>query len=176
MSREIAKRLAGVDPQNVEWKRDLSARHNRIGDILSAQGDPTAALAAYKASLKIRRRLAADKPENISRQRDLSVSQEKIGKGLRALGGLTAALSAYRASLEIRQRLAATDAGNAGWQRDLWVSFWRMAAMSEQQNAGDARMWWQKAFDVLSAMKQRGLLVSPQDEQFLTQFRAKLSN
>jgi len=175
-SLKIRQQLAATDPGNAGWQRDLSVSQGKIGDVLNAQGDLTAALATYWACLEIRQRLAAANPGNADGQRDLSVSQGKIGDVLSTQGDLTAALVAYRASLEIRQRLAATDPGNAGWQRDLWVSFWRMAAMSEQQSTGDARMWWQNAFDVLSAMKQRALPVSPQDEQFLSQFRAKLNN
>jgi tetratricopeptide (TPR) repeat protein len=142
--------------------------------VLSAQGDLTAALAAYRASLEIRARLAAADPGNALWQRDLSVSHDRIGDVLSAQGDLTAALAAYRASLEIRARLAAADPGNAGWQRDLWVSYWRMASMTEQTGSGDARQWWRKAYDVLSGMKQRGLFVSAQDEQFLSQLRAKI--
>jgi len=131
-------------------------------------------LAAYRASLEIRARLAAADPGNAGWQRDLSVSHNKLGDVLRAQGDLTAALAAYRASLEISARLAAADPGNAGWQRDLWVSYWRMASMTEQTGSGDARQWWRKAYDVLSGMKQRGLFVSAQDEQFLSQLRAKI--
>ena len=93
---------------------------------------------------------------------------------LRAQGDLTAALASYRASLAIRVRLAAADPGNASWQRDLWVSYWRLAVMTEQTGHGDAREWWQRAYDVLIDMKRRGIFISPQDEQYSVQIRNKL--
>jgi len=142
--------------------------------VLRAQGDLTGALSAYRASLAIRERLAAADPGNAGWQRDLSVSHIKLGDVLRAQGDLTGALCAYRATHEILARLAAADPQNAGWQRDLWVSCWRMAMMAEQTRSDDARAWWRKAYDVLSGMKQRGLFVSAQDEQFLAQIRAKI--
>jgi tetratricopeptide (TPR) repeat protein/ADP-ribose pyrophosphatase YjhB (NUDIX family) len=173
-SLEIRRRLAAADPGNAGWQRDLSVSQNKLGDVLSAQGDLTAALAAYRATHEILRRLAAADPGNAGWQRDLSVSQEKLGDVLSAQGDLTAALAAYRGSLEISQRLAAADPGNAGWQRDLWVSYWRLATIAEQQGGDGAHVWWQQACDVLSAMKERRLFLSSQDEECLIQIRRKL--
>src|SRR5260370_76337 len=98
-------------------------------------------------------------PGNAGWQRDLSVSHNKIGDVLSAQGDLTAALAAYLASLDISQGLAAADPGNAGWQRDLWVSYWRMAGLTEQLPGGNALDWWRKAYETLSAMKQRGIFL-----------------
>ncbi len=52
----------------------MSVSQDNIGNVLSAQGDLTGALAAYRASLEISRRLAAADPGNADLQRDLSVS------------------------------------------------------------------------------------------------------
>jgi hypothetical protein len=120
------------------------------------------------------RRLAASDPGNAGWQRDLSVSHNKLGDVQSAQGDLTAALASYRASLDIRARLAASDPGNAGWQRDLWVSYWRMATVAERSQRDAGRPWWQKAYEVLDAMKRRGLFVSSQDESFLAQIKTKL--
>ena len=119
-------------------------------------------------------RLAAQDPSNAGWQRDLSVSHERIGDVLVAQGDAAGALAAYRASLGIRERLAAQDPSNAEWQRDLWVSYWRMASIAEQNGQADAMAWWRKAYETLSAMKRRGLFVSPQDAQFFAQLRAKV--
>ena len=43
--------LAARDPANTEWQRDLSVSHDRIGDVLVAQGDGPGALAAYRKGL-----------------------------------------------------------------------------------------------------------------------------
>ncbi len=42
----VLQRLAAADPGNAGWQRDLSVSHNKIGDVLSAQGDLNAALRA----------------------------------------------------------------------------------------------------------------------------------
>jgi tetratricopeptide (TPR) repeat protein len=102
-----------------EWQRDLAVAHNKIGDVLRAQGNLRDALAAHQASLAIRERLTKADPENAEWQRDLAVAHNKIGDVLRAQGNLRDALAAYQAPLAIRERLAKADPENAGWQRDL---------------------------------------------------------
>ena len=90
-----------------------------------------------------------------------------------AHGDLAGALAAYRESLAVRQHLALADPSNSGWQRDLFVSYSRMAMMAEQSNSGEAHEWWRKAYETLSALKQRGILL-PTDEPYLMQLKAKL--
>ena len=45
----IRDRLAQADPGNAGWQCDLSVSHDRIGDVLVAQGNLAAALASYRA-------------------------------------------------------------------------------------------------------------------------------
>ena len=87
--------------------------------MLVAQGELTAALAAFRDGMDIRKKLAEQDQGNAGWQRDLSVSYNKIGDVLVAQGELTAALAAFRDGMDIRKKLAAQDQGNAGWQRDL---------------------------------------------------------
>ena len=115
-------RLAAAEPGNAGWQLLLSVSHDRIGDVLVAQGNLPGALAAYQASLATRARLAAADTGNAGWQRDLSVSHDNIGDVLVAQGNLPGALVAFGQSHAIFARLAAADAGNAGWQRDLSVS------------------------------------------------------
>jgi len=116
--------------------RDLSVSHNKVGDVLWAQGDGTGALAAYTASLAIAERLAAADPANALQQRDLSVGHERIGNVLVAQGDGTGALAAYRTSLAIAERLAAADPADAEWQRDLSVSHIKVGDVLRVQGDG----------------------------------------
>ena len=67
------------DPANTEWQRDLSVSHNKIGDVLVAQGDGAGALAAYRKGLEICEVLAGRDPANALWQTDLAVSCSKLG-------------------------------------------------------------------------------------------------
>jgi hypothetical protein len=58
----LAKSRRAGDPANTQWQRDLSVSHNKIGDVLLAQGDRPASLAAYRQSLAIREALAGRDP------------------------------------------------------------------------------------------------------------------
>jgi len=145
-----------------------------VGHVLVAQGDAAGALKAYRDSLAIAQRLAAADPTNAAWQRDLSVSHEKVGDVLVAQGDAAGALKAYRDSLAIRQRLAAADPTNAAWQRDMWVSCFRIADVLERQHDREAINWWRRAYDILAAMSRRGLFVSPADQRFLEQLKAKV--
>ncbi len=67
-------RLASQDPTHVQWQRDLSVCHNKIGDMLRLLGDQAGALVSYRDDLAIAERLAAQEPSDIRRQTDLVVS------------------------------------------------------------------------------------------------------
>ncbi len=97
----ISERFTQADPGNAGWQHDLSVSHNKIGDVLRAQGNLSDALTAYQASLAIRERLAQDDPGNAGWQHDLSVSHDRIGDVLGAHGNLSDALTAYQTSLVI---------------------------------------------------------------------------
>jgi tetratricopeptide (TPR) repeat protein len=116
------KELAAADPDNAGWQRDLAVSHIRFGDVLTAQGNLSGALAAFQASHAIAERLAAADPSNAASQDDFAVSHSRLGDVLRAQGNLPGALAAFQASHAIHERLAAADPGDAGWQRDLVVS------------------------------------------------------
>ena len=51
-ARDLPRTLAARDPANTQWQRDLSVSHDRIGDVLVAQGDGPGALAAFRTGLR----------------------------------------------------------------------------------------------------------------------------
>jgi tetratricopeptide (TPR) repeat protein len=77
-ARQLAEQLAR-HPVNAEWQRDLSVSHNKIGDVLVAQGDGPGALAAYRKGLAIGEALAARDPTNSQWAVDVVVSCAKLG-------------------------------------------------------------------------------------------------
>ena len=128
--RGIAGRLAGADPSNTQWQRDLSLSQRGPATycwpkaISTMRSRPTGT-----ASLFVERLAAAD-PSNTQWQRDLSISYNKVGDVLMMQGKLDDALKVYRDGLAIRQRLAAADRSNAQWQRDLQTSVGRIGNIS----------------------------------------------
>ena len=117
------QKRASTEPGAIEWQRDLSVSHNKLGDVAASVGDRATACIAYQASMKIRLQLVATDPVNTQWQRDLSVAYDKLGDVDLAGTDLIAARGAYQTSRDIRVKLAAGDPGNVQWQRDLSVSY-----------------------------------------------------
>ena len=123
------QRLLRTDPGNAGWQRDLAALHDRVGDVLMAQGNLPEALKSFRDALAIRDRLVRGDPGNAGRQRDLSMSYEKVGGVLVAQGNLPEALKSVRDGLATRDRLAqhrprqrrlaarSVDVARNGWRR-----------------------------------------------------------
>ena len=76
----VAYRRAAEASQRSGNERDLSVSHNKIGDVLVAQGEREEALKSYRASLAIAETLARRDPANTQWQRDLVVSYYKISE------------------------------------------------------------------------------------------------
>ena len=132
-TRRVLEKLRAQDPVNICWHWLLSASLDRIGDLQTAQGDLTAALASYRESFVSRqRRLAAD-PDNADWQHDLSYSHLRLGDVQRAQGDVTAALASYRASLAISQQLVAADPNHPEWQRDLSLGHIKLGDVQSAQ-------------------------------------------
>ena len=94
------------------WQRDLSVSHNKIGDVLVEQGNLTAALDAYNASLAIAEFASLRRTRKCRMAARPLVSHDRIGDVLRAQGNLTAALDAYRRlPVPSDERLAEADPG-----------------------------------------------------------------
>lgn len=152
------------------YERGLSVSHERIGDVLVAQGDGPGALAASRTALAIAETLAARDPANAQWQRDLSVSHNKIGDVLVAQGDGSGALGAHRAALAIAETLAARDPANTQWQRDLIVSFVKLA----QATPEDAKAYLERAASITHRLHDEGRL-NPVDHWIIDDLAARLA-
>ena len=112
---EVLDALNGtVEPDNAEWRRDLAASLERIGDIELSGGDVAGALAAQQEAIEIVRALVRRDPDNTLWQRDLALSLSNIGAlQLRAgerLGYDNCAPDESLLITQIRRRLDQSDA------------------------------------------------------------------
>jgi tetratricopeptide (TPR) repeat protein len=122
-------RTAPLSADGADWQGELSARCDRIGDLLAARGDLPGALDSFRKSLGIRKHLAARNPVRGEPQRDLVANHHKIGDVLLARGNAQGALDSYRAALALAESLAAQNPDNAGHRFDLAVGHERLAAL-----------------------------------------------
>ena len=110
--------------------------YDRVGDVLVAQGNLTAALQAYRDGLAIAERLAQADPGNAKWQRDLAVSHAKLGLSLRRSGDVTGALAAFRHGHSLLAAIVRIAPDHAGWRRDL---AWFDAAIAALADAAPDR-------------------------------------
>ena len=96
----------------------MSVSHEKIGDVLLAQGESEQALGNYRASLAIRQKLSSQDPGNAGWQRDLLVSNYKLGRVYLTQGNLERALMFFKRALTIADELIALDPRNARYQND----------------------------------------------------------
>jgi tetratricopeptide (TPR) repeat protein len=137
--------------------------HNKIGDVLVAQGDGPAALRAYQEGLAIAEALAKRDPANTAWQRDLSVSHDRIGDVLVAQGDGPAALRAYQEGLAIAEALAKRDPANTAWQVDVAVSCSKLGSLDSLLPAKDRKDYLLRGQQILLTLKEAGRLHANQD-------------
>ena len=75
---DIRERLAEADPSNAGWQRDLSVSHEKIGDVLDADGDIDSAIDAYEKSLVIAQSLTDRFPDHAQFQSDLAITKRRL--------------------------------------------------------------------------------------------------
>jgi len=68
-----------LDPANAGYKRDLSVSYERLGDLLTREGERAAARRYYEQALGIRERLVELDPANAGYKIDLVVSLTRAG-------------------------------------------------------------------------------------------------
>jgi tetratricopeptide (TPR) repeat protein len=170
----VREGLTNSDPRNEDLQDDLSVSFSNLGSLAVAEGNFEEAYRLFTECLSIRRRLADSDPSRAARQREVSVSLKKLGHVALKRNMLAEAKRQFMDSLEIDQNLVETEPRNAGWQRDLWVSHFILATILDKLADPVATDHWRKAHDILAAMVQAGLHVSPADLKVLEQLRAKI--
>jgi tetratricopeptide (TPR) repeat protein len=77
---KIATKLTNADQTNVQYRRDLSVSHEKLGDALALEDRHDDARKAYQDSFNIRKKLADANPKNDEYQLGLQMIAEKIEK------------------------------------------------------------------------------------------------
>jgi hypothetical protein len=90
-SLHLAEQLAGADPDNPAYQRDVAVSLERVGDLLAGRGEVGAALEHHTRSLHLRERLASADPDNPAYQRDVWVGAYKVAGALESVRDPSAA-------------------------------------------------------------------------------------
>ena len=122
-AHEIFIKLLQKNPNNSQFKRDLTLSYDNIAKIQLRLGKTEEALALYQQALEIRKKLIELDGNNSQFKRDLTVSYNKVADIQLRLGKTEEALALYQQSLEIAKKLIELDGNNSQFKRDLTVSY-----------------------------------------------------
>lgn len=117
----FARALANRNPEDPEWRRDISVVLNKLGSLNLRSGEAAEAFKAYQEALAIMRPLAERDQSNGLWQRDLAISLNGIGDVQAQRGDSSGALAAYHEGLALIRRLAQSDPANLELQREIAV-------------------------------------------------------
>lgn len=131
--------LAAETPGDRQWRRQIGATYDLLGDLLRAQGRLQPAQASYRAAATIVERLAADSAEG-GALGDLAVIYLKLGDADNARGAPEEALASYYSALAVGARLVAADPGDARWQHGLLRSHQKIGDVLRVQGELEAAL------------------------------------
>ena len=114
-----AGRLLPRSSGNADRQENLAYGLRLLGDVLRADKNQVAALAAFRELAAIRQKLAKDEPNNVDRQNNLAFGYVRLASELLAQNNATEAIATYRLALAVRQQLAAAEPDSDAWQRQL---------------------------------------------------------
>lgn len=125
--RRQFERAAAIEPGNPEWRRDLAAVEDDLGNALAASGDLDGALAHHREGKRQVLSLLDSDPGNGKLRGDVAASLGKLGRHYISRGWTKTGTSYLWQGRRIIRELLVADPGNERWQRYLRV-FDRMIA------------------------------------------------
>ncbi len=177
LNEELLRELPG----SPRMKTLVGGSLQRLGDLLAKrgrQGDVLEALHYQTRSLEILDSLLEGDATSAEAARHVLLALMRRGR-LMGDRGLPGNAAAARADLlrarEIAERLHRESPDSAQAGKDAWVVCWRLAALAQRHGGDDAAAWWQKAYEGLQRMRDRGLFVSQEDLVTLEKLRAWLA-
>ena len=179
---EIAPRMVGMidnltrqDPKNTQLQHNLSTSYSYYGEGLLQAGRWQEAIDQLQRGLDIDSRLAAQSPENGEYDHSCGTLHRDLGLARLRLDQPAAADADEQAAQTLLEAAVAKDPANLVPRRELVKVFTSRGEISERQSQpAEAKQWFRRALDELTALKARkyNTLDDPED---LAVLQAKLS-
>ena len=148
VSTGLSEELLDADPDNREYRRNLSIALTRLGSVERRAGNLEAAAQSYHRSVALDQLLLDDQPDDSQAVRDLAISRSQLGRTYQLDGQNALARTEYEAALELRRRLLSLAPSNISIRGDLYES---MVALGDSHSADSdydtARAYYMEARD-----------------------------
>ncbi|MEM7084250.1 MAG: protein kinase [Pseudomonadota bacterium] len=133
-------------PRAVRYRALL---HERVGTMLSGQGDFELALVQFEQSMSLRQQQAAKEPGNANRRRDAAIAVEKLADVRLASGDASGSVPIYQQALAEYRALSESDPDNANASRTLAIGLENLAeALNAAQDKMAARPYYLEALGI----------------------------
>ncbi|MER8842696.1 hypothetical protein NKH86_29085 [Mesorhizobium sp. M0913] len=143
-AKELAQKLAVIDPTNTDWLRLGYSSSFRIGDATLSLRTPStpdelkSAVEQYSAALKIAEVLYAGEPDEAERMFDLAFIHNKTGEAMQIQKDYPGSLAQFRAALEIAKKAAEADISNVTRQSYVAATMVKIANTLQWQTPPDS--------------------------------------
>jgi tetratricopeptide (TPR) repeat protein len=128
----IARELAAETPASLEWQRDLSVSHQKLGMLAVAGGDATAAGKHFRAAREIREKLVTLAPDDPTRLWDLAGIEDRFGELALEQGDLETARKHFVELRRLVGDLVALDPACVEWRRGLAITLRKLGDLERQ--------------------------------------------
>ena len=178
---ELAEDHLKLSPGAEEATREVTYNLERLAEFLAQRrqpGDMDKAFGYFARSLELKEALLKASPASAQATRDVSMSLQKLGEFLATrgqTGDAEKAMSYCARDLELTEALLNAKPGSPLAARHVVDLCGKLANFSKITKTGEPRKWWQRAYDGLAGMKEKGMFLSPEDLQYLETLRGKLN-
>ena len=183
-SLEINEKFLAAHPKSDESAvRRVCSSLDILGNFLGKRGQPgdvEAALHHYTRHVEVTEKALANNPgltntDSINAAVDLANSHERLANFVRDHRQPAEEEPHYRHSLDMWDKLSKANTGHPFCNHRRFELCNRLADLAEKTGQGDAKAWWQRAYDILRDIEQKEVPFSAKDQGLLKQLQAKLA-
>jgi tetratricopeptide (TPR) repeat protein len=153
-SLAIAESLVAETPESIEFQRDLSVSHRKMGALAAELNDIARARQHFLVSRHILENLVELAPNDPTRKWDLAGILDSLGQLAFMTGDMPAARREFTTLRDIMQALTASDPTNSDWRRDEAIAFQKLGGLEHQSgNNAAAKAHYEEALEVLAELQ-----------------------
>jgi tetratricopeptide (TPR) repeat protein len=131
----IARELAAETPASLEWQRDLSVSHQKLGMLAAEEGDADAARRHFREAQSIRQRLVTLAPDDPTRLWDLAGIEDRLGELAFEQGDLESGREHFAELRRLVGDLVAIEPASVEWRRGLAITLRKLGDLERRADS-----------------------------------------
>jgi serine/threonine protein kinase/tetratricopeptide (TPR) repeat protein len=168
----IMEQVAAADPADVQARRNVAAAQINLGRALVKLNQFADALQVEQRAAAIYERIAANEPANEFARVEMAYANIHVSLALAKTGKGAQALELGDQSRAVAEEMSIVNPTNAEYRGLLAATYWMLGDIQATLAAGErqtsrqadhwraARDWYQRGYDLLRALKDRGEFTS----------------